>query len=86
VSGAGGFEAHDEQDGYEGRGAREGSGDRGMFPESTEKMSEGIGNGDDGIRSAGEAHEGGPGADEHGNDDPPRPGAGGVGNAGGGGP
>lgn len=79
MTGAGGFEAHDEQDGHEGTGAREGSGDHEVFPEDTEKMSDGLGNGDDGIHGAGEAHEGGPGADERGNDDPNNRGTEGIG-------
>ncbi|MFL6000439.1 MAG: zf-HC2 domain-containing protein [Streptomyces sp.] len=66
MSGADGFEAHDEQDGYEGKGAREGSADREASPESTEKMSDGPGNSTDGTRGPDAAYENGPGADEYG--------------------
>lgn len=74
MSGADGFEAHDEQDGYEGRGAREGSEDGGVLPEDTEKMTDDLGTDAVGTGSAADAHEGGPGADKHGNGDTTRAG------------
>lgn len=71
MSGADGFGAPDEQDGY---GAREGSADHGMCPEGTEKMNDAPDNDTDGTHGPGTDPDNGPTAAEHGTGDPARPG------------